>query len=242
MAENLESSGFITDPNDPYQGLTDEERRLRIAQEALSKAEDFVDRMASDLKMVLKQKSEPDCLNNIPLCVQEYGTDCGIACARMALQYYGVEDMGTNGFVSRGHDLGVEAMTINDVDGNPEPVATPELVKKVVESFNIEQQMISTSGESSRQTFIDAILAGQPIEVGLPFSAIHPEDQRQRFHGIIVKGFKLNESNDIEFVINDPKPKIGGEKIINGNVLAKGLTKMFTVYRMKENDSLPRNT
>lgn len=237
MAENLESFEYITDPDDLYQGLNDEERRLRIAQEALNRAEDFVVKAVIDLKKALEQENESEHINNIPLCTQEYGTDCGIACARMVLQYYGIEDMGTNGFVAKGHVLGTEAIILDDVDGNPGPAASPDLIRKVLRPFNVDQQIFSTSGEDSRQIFIDAMLSDQPIEVGLPFSAIHPEDQRPRYHAIIVKGFRSNDSNDIEFVINDPKPEIGGEKTIDGKTLAKGLTKIFTVYQKIDQES-----
>jgi len=237
MIENQEKGAgmmFLEEENDPYEGLSDDERRARIAQETLQKAHNFVDGVAANLRSVLNERKQSELSSDIPLCTQQYGTDCGIACARMALQYYGNEDMGTDGFITRGRELGADIMIINDVNGDPGPISTPGLTKRVAESCGIDVKNNVTSWDGSQQSFISALMAGQPIEIGLPYSAIHPEDERPRHHGVIVKGFRISDSDDIQFIINDPKPEVGGEIEIDRYTLAKGLTKMFTIYEKKK--------
>lgn len=147
----------------------------------------------------------------VPALTQEYGTDCAIALARMAIAYYGEEDRGTDGFVQEAKDLGVAVPEVLDASGRLGPQGDISAIMKVLHKHGIS---LGPSRMPLDEWFVESIRNGELIYLSINFHTLHPEDETalNRNHAILAKGYRLNEEGRLTIVVNDPKPEVGGEK------------------------------
>jgi len=75
---------------------------------------------------------------------------------------------------------------------------------------------------------LEALVKQRPIIVGIDFYALHPDYEKDitRSHGIVIKGYKLDEKGQIKILANDPKPKVGGEIELSYAQFLKAIEKM----------------
>lgn len=206
--------------------LTPEQVQEQKEKRANELAEFIVNRLQADLAA----NSLTERVTNLPVLQQEFGTDCAIANARMALVQFGHEDNGTKGFIEEANNLGITVPTTKDATGKEGPRADITIIQPILARYGISARLIS--GPEAGEQFVEALKSGNPVQLSIDFHVLHPNDTSElvRNHAVMAKGYRLKDNQDIILVANDPKPTVGGELEINRSILEKALDYPFTIY------------
>jgi hypothetical protein len=183
----------------------------QLHQELQEKVEEISKKIQDALRDDLHERGKHENIHEVPVLYQEYGTDCAIAVARMAMAYYGEEDTGTDEFVREATELGADVPEAIDAVDNKGPRGTPQTLTVVLEKHGINLRL---SKHPLEESFVRAIKRGDPIYLAINFHTLYPDDTSTliRDHAVLAKGYRLKEDGSIAVVVNDPKPVIGGER------------------------------
>lgn len=218
--------------------------------EAIIKNEDTVEAKKSEeiareifdgLKKDLQEQKIREKIINIPLIEQSGGTDCAIACLRMVLTYLTdkYKDTGFENFIELSKDCyGIEFRTVKGVYGDSgfegDSLSISRFIERSKKDYDI--QMKDLSKKEQYHELLKALKHQQPILMGVDFHVLHPDYERdiKRSHMVLIKGYRLDENDEIKLVVNDPKPKVGGELEISQQQLAKAIENMSMTILFKE--------
>ncbi len=194
------------------------------------------DQLSQTLIDDLGERGAREQILNIPVLTQEYGTDCGIACARMAVVHFGEEDPGTDGLSQKAEKAGFPFRMIRDAKGGKGPSADPAQLADILrDEYAIKRETKHTSPEEKASAIVQALKAGDPVQLSIFYHDLHPEDtsEMNRNHAVLVKGYRVKEGGEFVLVANDPKPEVGGETEIGKDLLERVLEGPVYVYSKK---------
>lgn len=203
--------------------------------------EQRAEKMGHEITLVLKNDLESKSVSEIVMPItplfQDYSTDCGIACDRMAITYFGIEDTGTDRLVAMAHEMGLSYLERQGADGQVGPVNDPATSQNLLrEKFGISKNYSFGTDETKVKKFTNALLNSCPIVLSISFHDLHPEDpsEMKRNHAVLVKGYGTDSKGNLQLVVNDPKPGIGGELIMDQELLEKALVNGFNIYEKEK--------
>lgn len=110
----------------PERNIGGEDNNLEQIDPPEVQAQKLAQQIADVLKNDLKEKNVQEKTTQVPLLYQEYSTDRGIACDRMALAYFGFEDDGTDNLVDQAKEMGLDYLETKGADNLVGPADHPE--------------------------------------------------------------------------------------------------------------------
>jgi hypothetical protein len=224
-------------PRVQFEVTEDLDEEITLEEEYKAKQEKIIElwqKIKEALTDDLKESGKTEHKADVPVLYQEYGTDCAIALARMALAYYGVGDMGTDSFVREAVEMGANIPYVVDAKDQKGPQGNPTAIMSVLAKHGV---VMGQAGFPADEGFVSSIKKGEPIYLSIRFHTLHPEDQTtmDRSHAVLATGYRLNERGELVILVNDPKPGIGGAKELTKEQFSEALEYLpLTVFRKRE--------